>query len=172
MTAAAFQRMIAEMEGRSPKQRKPKGHPEHDVQVACVAWFRAEYPEDAAMLFAVPNGGKRGKAEAAWFKAEGVTAGVSDLIYLEARGGYGALCIETKTRRRGSGQSEKQEEWQRDAERHGNKYVVARDLAEFCREITAYRALPRTYGPLVVQVTGEELNRAKKAVNLAERTKF
>jgi hypothetical protein len=161
ITADAYQRMLAEQ----ARQRKPQGHPEHDLQVACVAWFRSQYPDDAAMLFAVPNGGKRRKVEAALMKAEGVLPGVADLILLEARGGYGALCIEMKTRRRGSGQSEKQEEWQAEAERHGNKYAVARDQAEFCRIVAAYMRQERTCRPAVVSVTAEEINAAEMAGN-------
>lgn len=149
-----------------------KGHPEHDLQVAYVAWFRAEYPEDAAMLFAVPNGGSRNAIEAKRLKDEGATAGVSDLIYLEARGGYGALCIETKTRRKGSGQSDKQKEWQRQAEAHGNKYVVARDLAAFCREIVAYKRLPLTRNNQRVTLSGSDIIAAQMARKTPKDSKF
>jgi hypothetical protein len=174
ITADAYQRLLqiqAEREAKARK-RKPQAHPEHDLQVACVAWFRKQYPTHAAMLFAVPNGGRRGKVEAALLKAEGVLPGVADLILLEARGGYGALCIEMKTRRRGSGQSDYQRDWQAEAEAQGNKYVITRDQAAFCREVTAYLRLPRTSAPTVVQVTGEELNRAEMAANLAKKAKF
>lgn len=149
ITADAYQRLLqiqAEREAKA-KKRRPQGHPEHDLQVACVAWFRAQYPNDAAMLFAVPNGGKRRKVEAALMKAEGVLPGVSDLILLEARGGFGALCIEMKTRKKGSGQTEKQTAWQQEAMRHGNMYAVARDQAEFCRIVAAYMRQERTRIP-------------------------
>ena len=172
MTADAYQRLLRQQAESEKKSKRPKGHPEHDLQVACVAWFRAQYPEDAAMLFAVPNGGSRNAIEAKRLKDEGATAGVSDLIYLEARGGYGALCIETKTRRKGSGQSDKQKEWQLDAERHGNKYVVARDLAEFCREITAYKRLPRTTAVTVVHVSSEDANIAVYAMKSGKKYNF
>lgn len=36
-----------------------------------------------------------------------------------------------KTHRKGSGQSDKQIEWEQVAEENGNKYVVCRDLEEF-----------------------------------------
>lgn len=172
MTADAYQRLLREQAQREKKSKRPKGHPEHDLQVACVAWFRAQYPADAAMLFAVPNGGSRNAIEARRLKDEGATSGVSDLIYLEARGGYGALCIETKTRRKGSGQSDKQKEWQLEAERHGNKYVVARDFAAFCREITAYKRLPRTTADTVVRVSSEDINIALNARKSAKDAKF
>ena len=183
ITSDAYQRLLRLQDKREKAEtarkrregthsRKPQGHPEHDLQVACVAWFRAQYPTHAAMLFAVPNGGRRGKVEAALLKAEGVLPGVADLILLEARGGFGALCIEMKTRRRGSGQSDYQRDWQAQAEAHGNKYVITRDQAAFCREVTAYLRLPRTSATPVVRVTGEELNCAKMAVNLAKKAKF
>ena len=53
---------------------------EHNLQVACVKWFRLQYPKLSLALFSVPNGGSRNKKEAVSLKAEGVTAGVSDLI--------------------------------------------------------------------------------------------
>lgn len=171
ITAAEYRRLV-ETARRTNERRagtQHQGHPEHDLQVACVAWFRAAFPEDAAMLFAVPNGGRRGKVEAAIMKAEGVTAGVSDLILLEARGGYGALCIEMKTRSKSSRQSKSQREWQAAAERAGNKYVVCRDMAEFYREISAYMRMPKTG---TVQVSGEELYLAQIGARTAKEAKF
>lgn len=53
----------------------------------CVGWFRLQYPAVGKLLFAVPNGGARSRTEAAIMKAEGVTAGVTDLILLLGRGG-------------------------------------------------------------------------------------
>jgi len=50
---------------------------EHLEQVKFIAWFRREFNQYP--IFAIPNGGKRGKREAGRLKAEGVTAGVSDL---------------------------------------------------------------------------------------------
>ena len=113
-------------------------HLESQLQRQCVAWFRLQYPKHARLLFAVPNGGRRSRIEAAIMKAEGVTAGVSDLILLEPRGGYGALCIEMKTKESGSGQTEKQKEWQAATEAAGNKYVVCRSLDSFMAEVTKY----------------------------------
>lgn len=50
---------------------------EHGEQVAFVNWFRATYPD--VLIFAIPNGGKRGKGEAKRLKDEGVVAGIPDL---------------------------------------------------------------------------------------------
>ena len=65
-----------------------------------------------------------------------------------------------------------QRSYRAEAERHGNKYVITRDQAAFCREVTAYLRLPRTSTPTEVRVTGEELNRAVMAANLAKKAKF
>lgn len=67
------------------------------MQRMCVGWFRLQYPAVGKLLFAVPNGGARSRTEAAIMKAEGVTAGVTDLILLLGREGFNALCIEMKT---------------------------------------------------------------------------
>ncbi len=88
------------------------------------------------MLFAIPNGGARNKREAGILKAEGVTAGVADMILLTPSGGYGALCIEFKTDE--GRQRQSQEEWQQAAETAGNKYVIVRSIEDFIREINTY----------------------------------
>ena len=62
------------------------------------------------LLFHIPNGGSRGKAEAARFKAEGVKAGVPDLFLPVARGPYHGLFIEMK-RQKGGKVSDAQKEW-------------------------------------------------------------
>ena len=90
------------------------------------------------MLFAVPNGGGRSRIEAGIMKAEGVTAGVSDLILLEARGGYGSLCIEMKTTEKSSRQRASQKRWQAAAEKAGNLYEVVRTEDEFKDLVTEY----------------------------------
>lgn len=57
-------------------------HSEHEEQVALVQWFRDNFKEPDYIIFAVPNGGKRGIKEAGRLKEEGVKSGVSDLIIL------------------------------------------------------------------------------------------
>lgn len=69
-------------------------------------------------------------------KAEGTVSGVADLILLIPNNGYHSLCIEMK---QGKGrQSENQREWQKDAERFGNKYVVCNSLEGFMETVNAY----------------------------------
>ena len=56
--------------------------PEHIEQVRFVSWFRDNFKEPDYIIFAVPNGGKRGIKEAGRLKDEGVKAGIHDLIIL------------------------------------------------------------------------------------------
>jgi len=68
--------------------------PEHDLQVACVKWFRLAYAHK--IIFAIPNGGKRNIGTAMKLRAEGVLAGTPDLFIPEANNGYHGLFIEMK----------------------------------------------------------------------------
>ena len=126
---------------------------EHNEQARCVAWFRLQYRDLAPLLFAVPNAARRTRWEVAQLKQEGMVAGVSDLVLLVPRGGYGALCIEMKkeqeewkagkrTLKRGY-QSPAQKAWQAAAEQAGNKYVVCHSLDEFQRDVNRYLALAK-----------------------------
>ena len=109
---------------------------ESEFQKACVRWFGYQYPEIESLLFAVPNGGKRDAREAARLKAEGVRAGVTDLILLVPRNGFAALCIELKTK---TGKvSDKQRKWQESARNAGNKVVTCRDIEQFVNEVNEY----------------------------------
>lgn len=113
----------------------------------CVGWFRLQYPAVGKLLFAVPNGGARSRTEAAIMKAEGVTAGVTDLILLLGRGGFNALCIEMKTTDRRSALSDAQIEWRSLTITNGNRHVVCRTLEEFQSEIRWYMARPANNEP-------------------------
>jgi len=68
-------------------------------------------------------------------------AGVADLILLEARGNYGALCIEMKTPRKSSRQNPNQKLWQAATEKAGNAYVVVRTFEAFQDIIRDYLSL-------------------------------
>lgn len=100
------------------------------MQRMCVGWFRLQYPAVGKLLFAVPNGGARSRTEAAIMKAEGVTAGVTDLILLLGREGFNALCIEMKTTDRRSALSDAQIEWRSLAITNGNRHVVCRTFED------------------------------------------
>lgn len=111
-------------------------HEESKTQRVCVKWFRLVYPKLSRLLFAVPNGGKRGIREAAIMKAEGVVAGVADLILIIPSKEYHALAIEMKTDK--GKQNENQKLWQEDFEKSGGKYVVCRSFDAFRAEIERY----------------------------------
>lgn len=113
-------------------------HIESKIQQACVHWFKYQYPHFKLLLFSVPNGGWRGKIEASIMKAEGVTAGVSDLLLLIPNKFYHGLCIEMKTGERGSRQSQAQKEWQKAVESVGYKYVVCHCFDDFVLEVSRY----------------------------------
>lgn len=109
---------------------------EHMLQCACVRWFGYQYPEYHGMLFAVPNGGRRDAVTGARLKAEGVVAGVADLILLLPRGGYNCLCLELKD---GKGrQSAEQKIWQGQVEKNGALYVIVRDFNSFVKIVINY----------------------------------
>jgi hypothetical protein len=111
-------------------------HIESNIQKSCIEWFRYQHRSLADMIFHIPNGGKRNAREAARLKAEGVTAGVADVILLVGRQGYNSLCIEFKAPK--GTQTSLQKEWQRQAETNGNKYIICRSFDEFRDEITKY----------------------------------
>lgn len=118
-------------------QRKKPSDEEHRIQVSCVRWFNLKYPHLRGRLFAVPNGGKRGKIAGSKFQAEGVVAGVSDLILLKSNSHYGALLIEMKTAK--GRQGDTQRWWQETVTAQDEyKYVVCRSLDDFMREVDEY----------------------------------
>lgn len=82
-----------------PTSRAPT---EHEEQRDFVRWFRQAYP--GVRIAAVPNGGKRGKVEAAKLKLEGVSKGFPDLVVPEWR-----LVIEMKAQ--GGRLSAEQKDW-------------------------------------------------------------
>lgn len=111
-------------------------HIESDIQIACVTWFRYQYSKFDTLLFAVPNGGPRNKVTASILKAEGVVAGVSDLILLVPRTQYHGLCIEMKTSK--GTQQDTQIAFQKAVESQGYKYVLCRSVDDFRKEINNY----------------------------------
>lgn len=112
---------------------------EHDLQAACVQWFRLQYPRLLQRLFAVPNGGFRDRKTAGKLKAEGVLRGVSDLILLKPNGTFHALLIEMKVLESYSRQTEAQKQWQDDLTSKGEyKYAVCRSVDDFMREVNDY----------------------------------
>lgn len=133
-----------------PRRKRPDGE-EHRIQCACVRWFRLQYPRLAKRLIAVGNGGKRNAVTGAMLKAEGVLAGVSDLVLFAKRGRYGALLIEMKTASRSSRQEESQKAWEADLTASGEyRYVVCRSVEGFISEVNAYLALGNEDAPVPI----------------------
>lgn len=111
-------------------------HIESQLQRACVQWFGLQFPDIRPLFFAVPNGGTRRRIEAAMMKAEGITAGVADIVMLYPNNAYHGLCIEFKTEK--GRQSDAQKLFQQKVERAGYRYIVIRDIDSFIREVKAY----------------------------------
>ena len=59
-----------------------RNYNELKTQIACVKWFRYQFPKYIKLLIAVPNGGGRDAKKAKILMYEGVTPGVSDLLLL------------------------------------------------------------------------------------------
>ena len=107
LMALSGKTMPPELEAPDRKPVKPRATPkpsvipiEHEEQRNFVKWFRAGYPR--VLIFAVPNAGQRDHNAASWMRAEGLVAGVPDLIVPEWK-----LAIEMK-RIKGSTISEEQ----------------------------------------------------------------
>lgn len=111
-------------------------HNESEMQRACVRWFRYIYPQHALMLIGIPNGVRTTERQVAILKAEGMLAGVADLLLLLPAMGYTMLAIEMKTDK--GRQSPRQQAWQQEAERHGIRYEVVRSFDEFNYLIEPY----------------------------------
>ena len=126
------------MPARTTKPKRRPGRSEHSLQAACVAWAKlsADAPRKAKLIFAIPNGGKRGIITAIKLKAEGVTAGIPDLCLPVARGGFHALYIEMKTET--GTVSESQHKMRTAFEAEGNAVLVIRSFEEFQAAIRFY----------------------------------
>lgn len=89
--------------GTGSSTKKPRRDCEHTEQVVFFNRIRTlalndpAYATAARRTFAIPNGGGRSKREAGRLKAEGVTAGVSDIFCSVPRGDQHGLYIEMKS---------------------------------------------------------------------------
>jgi hypothetical protein len=77
-----------------------KSGTEHGEQAALFCYAQQQCRDNPnsfwGLLFAIPNGNKRDASVAAALKAEGVKAGVPDIMLPVARGGYHGLFVEMK----------------------------------------------------------------------------
>ena len=92
-------------------------------QIKLFRWidFAAGKRPELQLLFHVPNGGSRNKAEAANLKRQGVRPGVPDLCFPVARGKYHGLYIELKAGK--NKPTEHQKKWI--TELRAQQYAVA-----------------------------------------------
>jgi hypothetical protein len=100
-----------------------------------------KYPE-LDLLYHVPNGGKRGKAEAGRFKAEGVKSGVPDICLPVPRGGYHGLYVELKRRKSGK-MSPAQDRWIIELVKQGYHTAICNGWEEAAQVILEYLKMGR-----------------------------
>ena len=94
------------------------------------------YPE-LAMLYAIPNGGKRAIKTAVALKKQGVKRGVPDMCLPVARGGYHGLYVELK-RQKGGTVSDEQREWIAALNTQGYKAIICHGAEEAIEQIRRY----------------------------------
>lgn len=113
---------------------------EETEQMTLIDWCNiniCKYPE-LKLIYHIPNGGKRGKLEAARLKRGGVKKGVPDLCLPVSRKNYHGLYIEMKF---GNGRTSKeQKEWIADLTDQGYRAVVCNGFEEAKEEILKYIA--------------------------------
>lgn len=113
---------------RTEPKRKPR-HLEESIQVACVNWFRLQYPK--LIIFSVPNGGSRNLYEAKNMKKSGTLKGVADLVIVGNNGRV--LFVEMKAGK--NKQEDSQVIFQQKVENLGHKYIICRSLEQFMKEV-------------------------------------
>lgn len=115
---------------------------ESEEQQALFQWadtlcFR--YPE-LALLYHIPNEGKRSKSTGARMKKEGMKSGVPDIHLPVARGKFHSLYIELK-RRKGSTVTKEQKTWRQLLGKYGNAAYICCGWEEAAKVIEAYLKL-------------------------------
>lgn len=93
--------------------RRKRVEREHAEQVALVTWakFESGRVPELALLFAIPNAGKRSRGAGGKLRAEGMKAGVPDLCLPVARGNFHGMFIELKAK--GGRPTDEQKAWLR-----------------------------------------------------------
>lgn len=125
--------------------RKKSIDREGQEQAVLMIELRIRMPEVADLIFHVPNGGHRVKAVAAKLKAQGVKAGIPDLVLPMARGGFFGLYIEFKaTPPNDAAISDSQHERIRKLNAQGYLAVVCYGHFDAMEQIRAYLRLAPT----------------------------
>lgn len=152
-------------------------HEESKLQQACVAWFRAQYPQYAMLLTHPINEGsghtQTDRRRQGIHKADGAVAGVPDLLLFMPCIEIGnplivhGLGIEFKTK--DGRQSQEQKDFQKMFEAAGYDYHIIRDFEAFCQLMNKYIA--RTDVQMKKKVCDNHLNIIKER-EAKEREKF
>lgn len=113
-------------------------HKESELQIQCVRWFAYEYPHLRMLLYHPQNEGTaNGRVRGAIAKAEGVIAGVADLILqAPSEDGFSCLAIEMKTPT--GRQSPEQKMFELYIKAAYGNYVVIRSFEDFKAIVTEY----------------------------------
>lgn len=120
-----------------PRSKKVHNNEEARIQTEFFKLLPDYFPNiPDKLVFAVPNGGSRHVREAANLKRQGVKPGVSDVIVLIPKKGFASLCMEFKTK--AGRQSVHQKEFQQQAEKCRNKYVIVRSAIQAIEELKQY----------------------------------
>lgn len=127
-------------EFRKLEERKNRGKAavsEHALQTQCVNWWRYTHPEQAKMLLAIPNAGRRTRYERGQVLEEGLVAGTPDLFLALPRGSYHGLWIEMKNGKAGR-LSDKQKEMITRLRNEDYAVEVAHTFDEFEKTVEEY----------------------------------
>lgn len=110
-------------------------HSEQAALVACCRLHAGRYPA-LRNLFAIPNGSYKSRGAAGRFHAEGLCAGVPDLLLAHPSLGFHGLFIEMKVGR--NRPSAAQQDWLARLEAAGYRATVCWGWQQAWREICAY----------------------------------
>lgn len=131
-------------ERKTPDGRIQLTGSEDEEQQKVIQWAELmsnAYP-DLQMLYHVPNGGSRNRAEAGKLKRMGVRAGVPDLVLPVPRNGYAGLYIELKVGE--NRPSKNQKNWLEKLALHGYKALVCYGGNEAIAILEQYIKSPKT----------------------------
>lgn len=143
---------------RKPRKPKADGKPrkrpvdwEGNEQAVLIRWLLGEKMRGEPVgqlydaIYHVPNGGQRSKSTGAAMKRQGVKSGVSDLVVMDARGGWFGLYLEFKASPpHTAALADSQHDWLAMAEERGYCAVLAVGLEEAKRVLREYAAMGRT----------------------------
>lgn len=138
---------LEELQKMTGVKRKKLGHPEEDLQIACVGWFRIQFPHYGRLMYANLNALAfvSGQNKGAFInklkrlKAMGLEKGVPDLMLAVRRGSYCGLYCELKVP--GKPTKPEQDEMIELLKSQGYFCFVSKQVDHFANVIKNYMAL-------------------------------